>query len=126
WTFQSNPASALRTSELSSVSCTSRSDCTAVGRTGAYPLVESWNGKRWAIQSNPGHNGDGLFSVSCGAAKRCEAVGAVALGGQKEGPFAESWNGITWALEPSASPRGATGTLNGVSCPSSTACMAVG
>jgi hypothetical protein len=126
WKFQNNPASALRTSELTAVSCPSPSSCTAVGRTGAYPLVESWNGKTWTMQHNPGHGGDSLFSISCAGAKSCQAVGAVALGARREGPFAEGWNGVKWWLEPTASPAGAIGTLNGVFCSSSTACMAVG
>jgi hypothetical protein len=41
-------------------------------------------------------------------------------------PFAEGWDGSTWSKEPSATPSQALGPLDGVSCPSSTACTAVG
>ena len=126
WKVQANPASARRNSVLTGVSCVSRSSCTAVGTAGHQPLIETWNGTGWTIQPNGGGGGDGLLGVSCPSTASCGAVGAAALGDQTDGPFAESWDGSSWSVAPSASPSNTTGTLSGVSCPSSTACTAVG
>jgi hypothetical protein len=43
-----------------------------------------------------------------------------------EGPIIERWNGSTWSLSPSPNPNANAAALNGVSCPSSTSCVAVG
>ncbi len=41
--------------------------------------------------------------------------------------LAEAWNGISWTRQPTPNPPGAThSSLSGVSCPSATACTAVG
>src|SRR5207247_7771343 len=41
--------------------------------------------------------------------------------------LAERWNGRTWAVQSTPNPRGAqSSSLSGVSCPSSTLCVAVG
>jgi hypothetical protein len=119
---------------LSGVSCTSGSSCTAVGyaatATGSVTLVETWNGSAWSMASSPNQTGtldDSLSAVSCGAATSCVGVGNYLSGSNVLQTLTESWNGSTWSV--SASPDTTTSlanTLNGVSCMSSVACVAVG
>src|SRR6516165_1822594 len=72
-----NPAGATGT-QLSGVSCSAASACTAVGTAPNATLAERWNGTSWRIQVTP--NPPGAFfaqlsSVSCSAASTCTAVG---------------------------------------------------
>ena len=65
------------------VSCTSATNCFAVGATGqpfgpSYTLVERWNGTRWAIvrSAKPtGATSSALYGVSCISTRSCFAVG---------------------------------------------------
>jgi hypothetical protein len=90
WTTQQSPpavTSAHRDSGLYGVTCRSATSCTAVGSYWPVtdeelphtPLVEGWNGKRWAVQKTPAPDyplsGD-LAAVSCPSATSCFAVGA--------------------------------------------------
>jgi hypothetical protein len=119
---------------LGSVSCTSRTQCFAVGTTGFYLskiLIEEWNGALWSVlaDSNPGGADDSaLRSVSCAAANACMAVGDENFNtGVMPAALTERWDGRRWVVVPSAVPSQATSyTLNGVSCLSSTNCTAVG
>lgn len=80
------PDISLSSSEvaLNGVSCTSAKACVATGEytpdhAAAY-FIESWNGKRWRLESAP-HPSDfahgALLGISCASA-RCAAVGAYA------------------------------------------------
>jgi hypothetical protein len=87
WTVQSTPnPSATQGSQLTGVSCTSATSCTAVGwyQSSAIPnfgeyltLVEVWDGTGWTIEPSPNSSGGGGFlnGVSCGASQACTAVG---------------------------------------------------
>lgn len=132
WSIQPVPRT---TGALVSVSCPSRTGCTAVGQDGdENPLVERWNGSRWLTQSTPKAtnqgSGGGLNGVSCSTSGSCVAVGS--LDEQDTGcliPLVERWNGRVWAIQ--TSPRfGACNTsdngLNAVWCGSQSACIAVG
>jgi hypothetical protein len=115
-------------SVLNGVSCTSARSCIAVGNTApnqsAAPkaLVERWNGRAWSVMPTPPTSpfeNTFLNAVSC-VRGSCTAVGSV--GTQQ---LVEHWNGRAWSIEPG--PAGApAATLNGVSCVSATACVAVG
>ncbi|HEX5525622.1 MAG TPA: S8 family serine peptidase [Solirubrobacterales bacterium] len=116
--------------KLADVSCSSESVCTAVGRyslSGTWkPYVARWSGTSWALQTAPspgeGTASEAMLSVSCGSASFCLAVGKAA-----SKPFAERWNGSEWTIQYAPNPSGATSaSLEAVSCPSATACMAVG
>ena len=134
WAIQPtpNPAGAARNS-LASVSCTSAKACIAVGksrggRSGAT-LAESWNGKTWTVQSAPTPPGafGGLAGVSCTSRTACIAVGSYTNAVNDAVPLAESWNGTSWTIQNAVSPPGSySATLSGVSCGSSSACVAVG
>ncbi|HVV77788.1 MAG TPA: hypothetical protein VHC43_17360 [Mycobacteriales bacterium] len=119
---------------LSGVSC-GPTVCIAVGnstdenREGS-PLIEAWDGSTWSVMASPDPNpfpyGDGSFltSVSC-AGGGCMAVGWTGL--QSPAPFAERLIAGAWTLVPVNPPDGSTGgELNGVSCASPSACIAVG
>ena len=122
--------------DLTSVSCTSEDACTAVGGyegggEEGSTLAESWTGESWVIQKTPNPKGSSytvLISVSCTSPADCIAVG-LASPIIQPGPnsLGESWNGTTWTIMSTPNPNGSEGTqLNGVSCASSTACIAVG
>jgi hypothetical protein len=126
-----NPAGS-RVSRLSAVSCTSATDCVAIGDSfqTAHPniaraLIETLHGTKWTLAS-PNFTVTAFqpTSVSCASASACMAIWA-SFGGKSQ---AEWWNGTTWrATTIVGSTRRADGTvLNGVSCTSATACTAVG
>jgi hypothetical protein len=127
------PAGPYTRSTLSSVSCTSRSACTAVGESYWYPpfatsaaespLVERWNGTAWSIE--PSGGGGPLTGVSCTSAVSCTATGQAG-----NEPFGERWDGTSWLVEathqpPLREPDGAN-ELDAISCTSSASCTAVG
>ena len=121
WTLQTIPVPAgANTSALSSVSCPTTTDCTAVGYEGlSDPLAENWNGTVWTLQTTPG-TGE-LTGVSCPTTALCWAVGGTGS------MVAEEWNGSAWTLESLPTPTGASSTsLTGISCPSASDCVAVG
>src|SRR5207244_7139586 len=137
WTLQSTPLpGGAANAQLLSVSCPAMSACTAVGQydDGAgltKTLAERWGGSAWTVQSTPNPAGteiSRLSGVSCVSTTACTAVGAASetlfSGGST---LVESWNGTTWAIHSSPTPVGAIfPALFGVSCPSATACTAVG
>ncbi len=133
WAFVSSPNPTGATeSYLQGVSCTSTTNCFAVGyanSSGQVTLVERWNGTSWAIVSSPNPTGgtyNELQGVSCTSTTNCFAVGSFI---KDPGAFTlvERWNGASWAIVSSPNPNGATiSGLWGVSCASATSCFAVG
>ena len=118
---------------LSGVSCTSPTECTAVGNTsdGSGTLIESWDGTTWSIVPSP--NPDAiqtwLSGVSCTGLTMCTAVGAYVISSNLwdvTEPLAETWNGTTWSIVPIPSDPRRGGQLTSVSCSSPSACTAVG
>jgi len=86
WTTQSAPhPKGQLDSSLTAVGCSSGRNCAATGeyvtRTGPiYTFAESWNGKKWALQStiNPSKTNNALLGVACTSATACTAVGGYA------------------------------------------------
>jgi hypothetical protein len=109
------------------VSCVTATECVAVGADSAGTLAELWNGRTWSVLTtvNVG-NGSSLLAVSCASTTACTAVGyhPAQRGGDRV--LAESWNGTTWSLSAAPSPAGPSSVLDAVSCPSASACVAVG
>jgi hypothetical protein len=102
------------------ISCTWAKDCTAVGaRSSGMTLAEHWNGRHWTAKTTK-HTGE-LDGVSCPATGNCTAVGW----NNASKVLAAHWNGKSWSDESAVSPQPAS-FLQSVSCPSSTACIAVG
>ena len=131
-----NPAGSAYT-HLDGVSCTSATTCIAVGAWytgfGGYevPLAEFWNGSTWTIRAPPSPSdalSASLSYVQCASASACMAVGGYYSSSRGQGlPLAEFWDGTGWTIQSAPVPSGANGAaLDGVSCPSSTTCTAVG
>jgi hypothetical protein len=123
---------------LVNVSCSGASACTAVG---SYvnsselqqTLAQGYNGSAWSLQTTKNISGlvgfTELKADSCYSSTACVAVGDYSGPGYYGGsyPYAEVWNGSAWKTSVAANPGGGKGgTLSGVSCYSSTGCMAVG
>jgi hypothetical protein len=126
WTIQPSPSPAgALGATLSGISCPAATSCAAVGS-----VAESWNGTTWTHQAIARPSGAVtvmLRAVSCTAASACLAVGSYSDASRADHALAESWNGSRWRLVPPAEPAGATSAvLNGVSCTSASACLAVG
>jgi subtilisin family serine protease len=73
-----------------------------------------------------GAKSDGLNDISCAAGGSCMAVGSLVNSAGATVPAAEKWNGAAWALATPPAPAGSPSELKGVSCATTTACMAVG
>jgi hypothetical protein len=95
-------------------------------------LAERWDGTSWTIQSSPRTSGatpNELFGVSCASGSACTAVGDYGdtSGLNSDFLLAEHWNGATWSVESIPGDQGAVQEqLQGVSCPTTAACVAVG
>jgi len=119
---------------LYGVSCTSSTTCAATGyyydsSNHAKVLAETFSSGAWtvsSIQKPAGVDNSELLGVACTAADACAAVGD-SYGTGPDSPLAESFGGTKWSI---ASTQKAPGPLNsqmlGVSCASTTMCMAVG
>jgi hypothetical protein len=136
WTIQTvpNPSGGVW-SGLNGVSCPTTSSCVAVGYWDAglgsnvVPLAENLNGGSWsssgAVLPTGSVAGETAY-VSCHASTECEAVGQY-YQEPTDAPLAESWNGSTWTAQSAPDPlTTAESDFNGVSCPTSTACVATG
>ncbi|HTW09941.1 MAG TPA: hypothetical protein VME46_20735 [Acidimicrobiales bacterium] len=117
---------------LASVSCTSRSHCTAVGeylepaasdiRPGVV-VVTVDEGRSWTRQAiTPAGQ---LEGVSCASAARCVAIGSAGLGDNSSGSFAlmTANGGRSWA---SVTIGASALELSAISCPSARYCVAAG
>jgi hypothetical protein len=118
--------------QLFGVSCASSTACTAVGyyitKSGSLSLglAERWNGRTWSAESVP--KAAELFGVSCTSSRACTAVGlGQPYNARDSFGLVERWDGRRWSPQTTPNPPGTTGSvLSGVSCPSRTACTAVG
>jgi hypothetical protein len=131
WSLVRSPNLGRSNNQLTAVSCVSADACMAAGFTQGGPggtLAESWNGTRWSVvhTPSPGSTGSDLTGVSCVSADACTAVGAAGNSSGAAIPLVESWDGTRWSVVPSPTPVSGGGGLNGVSCVTKGACMAVG
>jgi hypothetical protein len=121
-------------SSLIGVSCTSGTSCMATGRnvnsSGVETvLAESWNGTAWSLKEAivpTGATLSILIGVSCTSSTSCTAVGGYNNSSGAQLTLAEGWNGTAWTIQETLTPEFTTNWLSGVSCTSSTACIAVG
>ena len=93
--------------------------------------MEHWDGISWSVTPNPnpvGAPAPVLRAVSCPSANSCFAVGNAngTFNNPKAGnSLAEHWDGTSWSIM--TNPASAIGTdLEGVSCRTTTSCVAVG
>jgi hypothetical protein len=124
-------------SELRAVTCTSASNCWAVGDYGSGPVDGSealhWDGSAWTLVPTPdpagaanGHNI--LYGVSCVSGTDCWAVGEYGATGIQHRTLALRWNGSSWSQVATPNPGGPPGAwfLAAVSCTAASNCWAVG
>jgi hypothetical protein len=130
---------------LNGVSCTSRASCLAVGvgensdpiYGGTVRLAERWDGKVWSTQRTArpplGNRGpyaevpNSFGGVSCFSSRACAVVGQFKNTEYQSVPLAERWGGAKWIFQATPSPAvGGSNNLNAVSCPTPSACIAVG
>jgi hypothetical protein len=132
--------------EIEGLSCTSATDCWAVGDYGGGSVSDTtfsnlalhWNGHKWTQATTPNPDGTGssdsnsLTSVTCSAANNCWAVGV--LGGITVGGATTTealhWKGTKWTLAKTPDPGGTASNdqndLSDVRCVSAKDCWAVG
>jgi YD repeat-containing protein len=120
---------------MSSVSCASSTHCLAVGEAAGKPFAEEWDGAKWTPVSIPGSAEGFLEDVSCVSATSCMAVGHHGwwewMGESwQSSTLAVSWDGSEWSEietpEPSEELLVSGATLSGVSCLTTSSCIAVG
>jgi hypothetical protein len=131
WSIQTVPTPGpMDYPRLDMVSCGSNSACAAIGDTQDTTFFERWDGARWSTTSViPDAPNYPVFSdVSCASATACTAVGSSYPTGESllELTLAERWDGTSWSVLPTSTPFANSGGLDAVSCPSTTACTAVG
>lgn len=124
---------------LESVTCTSHQNCWAAGwyaglHTSAKNLMLHWNGRAWKSVGVPhpgGHGQDALSGITCTSQRSCFAVGSYSPMGMVISNEVLRWNGRRWKTLRTPDPGRTKGfqgadTLIGVSCMSSTRCLALG
>jgi hypothetical protein len=139
WSVVTSPNPGGSFSGLDGVSCSSATNCVAVGFHGnslsvPQTLAESWNGTAWSVVPSPnagGQSANYLGAVTCASAANCVAVGTYenpALVGVYvvNRNLVESWNGTAWSVAPSPNRGSYSNALSGASCTSATNCVAVG
>jgi hypothetical protein len=144
WTRQTaqNPQEFENFLEFRAVSCTSATNCTAVGDYdaggNALALAERWDGTTWKMQKTPevprdpgGDTQNFLNGVSCANANTCIAVGRGGTPTAGEGTLAMKWNGSSWTIKPTPDQSGVAEPdgvheFEAVSCAAANACTAVG
>ncbi|MGI8436195.1 MAG: hypothetical protein ACR2NX_04730, partial [Chthoniobacterales bacterium] len=134
WAIVPSPnTSATQRNTLVSVTCTSASQCWAVGdydNGSTYQtLIEQWNGTSWAIASSPNTSAtrdNRLNGVTCASASQCWAVGDYDNGSAYQ-TLIEQWNGNSWSIVTSPNTSATQRNyLLGVTCASASQCWAVG
>jgi len=143
WAMAGSPPPLTQNNALATVTCTSASNCWAVGRiqtpkspsgAGPYnqPLIERWDGTVWSIVNSP-NAGDGtgnnaLAGITCASASDCWAVGYRAQDFYYGQTLTERWDGSSWTIVPSPDrpPTEASNALTGVTCLSASECWSVG
>jgi hypothetical protein len=134
WSIQSTPnPTEVTVSVLHNVSCTSSTSCIASaddvegGHLSAF--IEKWNGTEWSIQlvaSPSGAQAALLEGISCTSSTACTSVGYYKNSAGTLVTLAERWNGTAWSVQSTPLETEATESyFTGVSCTSSTACLAV-
>ena len=105
WTVIQSPSPSIHVNEFRAVSGVSPSDVWAVGDTSAdsgllQPLIEHWNGNKWASVSAPTVQGLDtiLYGVWARAAGDAWAVGSATSRSTPPRMVIERWNGTKWKL----------------------------
>ena len=126
---------ALPATTLTGLSCSGPARCVVVGfaRTATpgvdTPVIERLSGTTWSTEPEPTLPSGlvGLAAVACPSATECFAVGNATSTDGVGRPLVEAFDGTAWSVVSlPAAVAGATEGLDGVACPSTTSCFAVG
>lgn len=89
-------------------------------------LAEVFGGKSWSIRPSPTVGSwSGLFGISCPTVGFCVAVGYESIGAVAQRTLVETYNGRSWSVAPSPSPGVSTKTVKPCSSPTSIKCETV-
>lgn len=122
-------------SGLTGVSCSSASECTAVGgdtvgNQQEQPLAETWNGTLWALEHMPNphaENGSNATAVWCSDTTACTTTAESVYADVDQLIYALQWDGSHWARVSQPNPLGQSANYEtSVSCSSAAACSSVG
>jgi hypothetical protein len=137
WVKVAVPSPGAQSNELTSVSCVSEHECTAVGwyvpldGIARNLIIRTTDGATWTRMASPQPEANRLLeSVSCSSATTCTAVG-YALRPAFQTPIQvtvvlRTTDGVHWVQVPTPNPSGRENGLYGVSCVSAVRCTAVG
>jgi hypothetical protein len=134
----SSPNAGTSYNWLESVTCTSGSECWAVGSyigAGNKTLIQRWDGSAWSITSSPNASciyDSSLRGITCASASACFAVGYYWDNQAGNDTLIERWDGNAWSIV--ASPNNGSAENNpinnnflaDVACGAATDCVAVG
>lgn len=145
WTLATTPdpggTSASATNRLLGITCTSATNCWAVGVYGSgsgtlHNEALRWNGTKWSKVGVPSGGGAGaavseLTDVACPTSASCLAVGVAANVAGAELNEVVRWNGTKWSAvagvpDPGTTAAAAVNVLFSITCPSTTNCWAAG
>jgi len=139
WSLQRLPSAVrgFNGRELDGVACPSRTTCTAFGSyldtaDNAWTLAIRFSGARWSLKHTPTPRvgAGGIIettALACPSVTACVAVGSYDAESGRTLPFAELSDGGHWRLRALPEPTGAYNVfVQGVSCTSRSACVAVG
>ena len=130
WSIVTSPNEPVTGSgNLQSVTCSTESDCWAVGvnSDASKTLVEHWNGGAWTIVDSPNKSFSWLNGVTCASANDCWIVGnTFDSHAGSDVTLIEHWNGSVWSIAPSPNENPAYSLLYDVACSASDDCWAVG
>ena len=132
WSIVSSPNTSISDEHLLRVTCSSASECWAVGRSGNASLIEHWDGTSWSIVASPNTSAtqaNGFQGVTCPSASECWAVGS---GGNANGiqqTLIEHWTAASNSWSIVSSPNFSATQKNylyRVTCSSASECWTVG
>jgi hypothetical protein len=136
WTNETVPGPPGSENEgLASISCLSADSCEATGYTntgyGSYStaLSAALTGSAWTTGAMDSPGIDAFpNAVSCTAVGNCEAVGGYETSSSATGNsvLAQNLSEDSWTQQPTPNPGTSSNELSGVSCPTTTQCIAVG
>jgi hypothetical protein len=137
WSTHTPTITGAKQSALSTVSCTAATACTEAGwyetsTKERVTLVERWNGSEWSKETFSSPKGaryePEIASLACTSATSCEAAGSTQTVPDSLAAVAtvESWNGAEWTIQETPALDSWQVRLHGLSCPTSTVCMATG
>jgi hypothetical protein len=123
----------MLTNQLNAVSCPSTGACVAAGdismSAGSSALIETFQDNAWSLATppdGPGSYVNDLEGISCPSTAFCVAVGYSEQRGGPEQALVETLSGGSWTVTPSPDNGAGDNQLSSVSCPSASACVAVG